>query len=55
MHEQTHGAMHAQTKAALDSMHAYFNARRRGAPRQERERLEREWLEAIRRLRNPLR
>lgn len=40
------------TKAAIDRMHAYFNARQRGAPRRERERLEREWLNAIRRLRN---
>lgn len=40
-----------QTQAAIDTMHAYFNACQRGASRQERERLEREWLNAIHRIR----
>lgn len=55
MQQSIYNAMQIQTKAALDSMQAYFDARRRGAPRQERERLEQEWLDAIRRLRRPLR
>lgn len=40
-----------QTQAALDAMHAYFAATAQARPRRERQRLEREWLEAVRRLR----
>lgn len=42
---------HSQTQAAIDAMEAYFAARARGASRAERERLERHWLSAVRRLR----
>ena len=44
-------APQAQTQAALDAMHAYFAATAQARPRRERQRLEREWLAAIRRLR----
>lgn len=44
-------APHAQTQAALDAMRAYFTATAQAQPRRERERLEREWLAAVRRLR----
>ena len=55
MQEHFDNPLRLQTKLAIDSMHAYFSARRRGAPRLERERLEQEWLDAIRRLRYPAR
>ncbi len=55
MQEHLDNPLRPQTKLAIDSMHAYFSARRRGAPRLERERLEQEWLDAIRRLRHPAR
>ena len=55
MQEYLDNHLRPQTKLAIDSMHAYFSARRRGAPRLERERLEQEWLDAIRRLRHPAR
>ena len=55
MQEHFDSQLRSQTKLAIDRMHAYFNARRRGAPRLERERLEQEWLDAIRRLRDPAR
>ena len=55
MQEHFDNPLRLQTKLAIDSMHAYFSARRRGAPRLERERLEQEWLDAIRRLRYPTR
>ncbi len=42
---------HQQTRAAIDAMQAYFAACSRGASRAERERLERDWLSAARRLR----
>jgi len=44
-------APQAQTQAALDAMHAYFTATAQARPRQERQRLAREWLAAVRRLR----
>jgi hypothetical protein len=40
------------TKTAIDKMHAYFNACERGASRREKERLQQEWLNAVRRLRS---
>jgi len=40
-----------QTQAALDAMHAYFAATAQARPRRERQRLEQEWLAAVRRLR----
>lgn len=40
-----------QTQAALDAMNAYFAATAQARPRRERQRLEREWLAAVRRLR----
>ena len=55
MQEYFDNNLRTQTKLAIDRMHAYFSARRRGAPRLERERLEQEWLDAIRRLRYPAR
>jgi hypothetical protein len=44
-------APQAQTQAALDAMHAYFTATAQARPRQERQRLAREWLAAVRRMR----
>ena len=41
-----------RTQAALDAMHAYFTATAQARPRRERQRLEREWLAAVRRLRS---
>ncbi len=41
----------AQTRAALEAMRAYFTATDQARPRQERQRLAREWLAAVRRLR----
>ncbi len=55
MSEHFDSNLRNQTKLAIDRMHAYFSARRRGAPRLERERLEKEWLDAIRQLRYPAR
>lgn len=43
--------VHAQTVAAIEAQQAYFEARARGVSRAERERLERNWLSAARRLR----
>ena len=40
-----------QTRAALEAMRAYFTATDQARPRQERQRLAREWLAAVRRLR----
>lgn len=40
-----------QTRVALEAMRAYFIATDQARPRQERQRLAREWLAAIRRLR----
>jgi hypothetical protein len=48
MHKHIESTLQAQTKAAIERMNAYFEARRRGAPRQERQKLEQEWLTAIR-------
>jgi hypothetical protein len=42
----------AETQIAIERMHAYFHARRQGASQRERERLEQEWLAAVRRLRS---
>ncbi len=44
----------AQTRAALEAMRAYFIATAQAWPRQERQRLAREWLAAVRRLRTTL-
>ncbi|MFO1434759.1 MAG: hypothetical protein U1F76_32540 [Candidatus Competibacteraceae bacterium] len=55
MPEHRDNHLQPQTKLAIASMYAYFSAHRRGAPRLERERLEQEWLDAIRRLRHPVR
>jgi len=41
-----------KTRVALEAMHAYFMATDQARPRQERQRLAREWLAAIRRLRS---
>lgn len=40
-----------QTRAALEAMAAYFKATDQQWPRRERQRLAREWLAAVRRLR----
>lgn len=40
-----------QTRVALEAMRAYFIATDQARPRRERQRLAREWLAAIRRLR----
>ena len=48
MQKHVENTLQAQTKAAIERMNAYFEARRRGAPQQERQKLEQEWLAAIR-------
>ena len=40
-----------ETQTALDAMHAYFVATAQAQPRKERERLAREWLKAVHRMR----
>ncbi|MFZ1493702.1 MAG: hypothetical protein WAU60_09880 [Candidatus Competibacter denitrificans] len=42
-----------KTRVALEAMRAYFIATDQARPRQERQRLAREWLVAIRGLRSP--
>ncbi|MFO1420611.1 MAG: hypothetical protein U1F59_06705 [Candidatus Competibacteraceae bacterium] len=44
-------ASQEQTRAALEAMRAYFAATAQARPRRERQRLAREWLAAVRRLR----
>ncbi|HRF43452.1 MAG TPA: hypothetical protein PLD30_04305 [Candidatus Competibacteraceae bacterium] len=40
-----------ETQTALKAMHAYFAATAQAQPRKERERLAREWLNAVHRMR----
>ncbi|PWV64893.1 hypothetical protein [Plasticicumulans acidivorans] len=44
-------ALSARTRAAIEAMQAYFEARSRQAPRAECKQLERNWLSAVRRMR----
>lgn len=51
IHPTPTNASQQQTRAALEAMRAYFAATAQAQPRKERQRLAREWLAAIRRLR----
>jgi hypothetical protein len=51
MQHRVENTIQDETQAAIETMRAYFNACQRGASRQERQRLEQEWLTAIHRMR----
>ena len=52
MHSPSISGPQEKTRVALEAMNAYFIATDQARPRQERQRLAREWLAAIRRLRS---